>query len=102
MTQLQKDTILLLLKGGSISAGSNGYRVRNSQHQVEWKINSSSFYTLKYLFRKTKNGLFVINKTEIRKLHGGNWVKVEYTKLLKSNKAMPIESKGESPRFHIL
>ncbi len=90
MTRLQKDTLLLLLKGGSISAGSNGFRVRNSQHQVEWKIKSSSFYTLKYLLRKTKAGLFVINKNEVRKLHGSNWVKREYTKLLEFNKAMPL------------
>ena len=86
MTRLQKDTLLLLLKGGSISAGSNGYRVRNSKHLVEWKIKSSSFFTIKYLLRKTKDGLFVMNKTEVRKLHGRNWVKVEYLKQLTIDK----------------
>lgn len=87
MTSLQKDTILLLLKGGSISAGSNGFRVRDAQHLVVWKIKSSSFYTLKDLLRKTRDGLFVINKSEVRKLHGKNWVKREYVKLSGLKKA---------------
>ena len=82
MTELQKNTYLLLLKGGSISAGSNGYRVRNEKHMVEWKISSPSFYVLKNVLRKTKNGLFVIDKNAIRTLHGNNWVKKQYRKLL--------------------
>ena len=82
MTRLQKDTYLLLLKGGSISAGSNGYRVRNAKHMVEWKISTPSFYALKHTLRKTKDGLFVIDKKSIRTLHGNNWYKKEYKKLL--------------------
>lgn len=81
MTPLQKDTVSLLLKGGTITAGSNGYRVRNALHQVEWKIKRSTFYTLKYLLRRTSDGLFMINKNEVRKLHGSNWIKAEYKKL---------------------
>ena len=97
MTRLQKDTLLLLLNGGSISAGSNGFRVRNGQHLVELKIKSSSFYTLKYLLRKTKDGLFVINKSEVRKLHGKNWVYQEYKKILKHNKVTEEHPKKEGP-----
>ena len=97
MTRLQKDTLLLLLNGGSISAGSNGFRVRNGQHLVELKIKSSSFYTLKYLLRKTKAGLFVINKTEVRKLHGKNWVYQEYNKILKRNKVKEAHPKTGMP-----
>lgn len=87
MTHLQKQTLLLLLKGGSIAAGSNGFRVRNSKHLVELKIKSSSFHTIKYLLRKTKDGLFVMNRTEVRKLHGKSWVKVQYQKQLKLEKS---------------
>lgn len=86
MTQLQKQTVSLLLKGGSIAVGSNGFRVRNAEHHVEWKINSSTFYSLRYLLRKTNNGLFIMNKSEVRKLHGGTWIKMEYKRLFAEKK----------------
>lgn len=82
MTSLQKAIVVSLLEGCTIyNARSSGYRLRTSNGCVISKFYGPTFYALKPLLRREKNGLYVIDKREVRQLHGKNWVKKEYKKV---------------------
>lgn len=84
MTSLQKDTITKLLLGYTIAAsGASGYRLRDPEANVCRKISVKTFQKLRALLRK-KDGLFLVNKSEVRKLHGRTFIKTEYNSIRKS------------------
>lgn len=86
MTSLQKAIINNLLEGATIAnCRSSGYRLRTQEGSVISKFYTPTFYSLKKYLRKEKSGLFVINKNEVRQLHGKSWIKREYKKHLKQN-----------------
>lgn len=79
MTHLQKQICWQLLNGGTI-AKYPGYpcRLRDTYGIVVMKFNESSFNSLKHLLRRRKDGLFVIDKKEVRKQRGSTWIKKSY------------------------
>jgi len=82
MTSLQKAIVKNLLEGATIAnCKSSGFRLRTHNGSVIAKFYSPTFYSLKKYLRKEKSGLFVINKNEVRQLHGKSWIKKEYKKL---------------------
>lgn len=85
MTSLQKAIVYSLLQGATIYNGrASGYRLRTADGYVISKFYGPTFDALKPLLRRQKNGLFVINKNEVRQLHGKSWVKKQYGKMLKA------------------
>jgi hypothetical protein len=81
MTELQQDILSKLLLGYNIVGNEKyGYRLRTPDHQVSAKISYRTFYPLKKLLRKNK-GLFVINKSKVRQLHGNCFTKKQYKSL---------------------
>lgn len=86
ITASQKAIVLSLLDGANIyDARSSGYRLRTADGCVISKFYSPTFFAIKPLLRKEKNGLYVINKNEVRQLHGKSWIKRQYKKQLNNN-----------------
>lgn len=84
MTALQKAIVQSLLEGCNIAAYRNGnFRLRTRNNCVISKFYESTFDSLRFILRREKNGLYVIDKNAVRQLHGKAWVKREYKKLAK-------------------
>lgn len=84
ITPLQKKIITELLAGGSVAKYPRyPYRLRDQSGSVVLKFNQNTFSSLKNLLRKIKDGLFLIDKNEVRKLRGNSWAKKYYKSLRK-------------------
>lgn len=77
MTQLQKEIIEVLFAGGSISKVGDQYRLRDASVNPIKKFGFNTMFQIKKLCRVHK-GVFVLNKTKVRQLHGKSWVKQFY------------------------
>lgn len=87
-----EETVKLLLEGGSlVASGRNGYRVRDAAHNVRLKVTSALFQDIKPVLRR-KGGMFLINKNEVRRLHGNTLLKQWYKQQLQNKKPLPAES----------
>jgi hypothetical protein len=81
MTSLQKAIVQSLLDGCNIATYRNGnFRLRTANNCVISKFYEPTFDSLKFILRKEKNGLYVIDKKAVRSLHGKTWIKKEYRK----------------------
>lgn len=79
MSKLQKEILFRLLIGGTIASyRDNSYRLRDEKSNVILKFYEPTFSAIKYLLRKRKDSLFVINKNEVRRHRGNTWVKKSY------------------------
>ena len=69
-----------LLSGYTIAhCGPSGIRVRDTKGNPVEKISEKTYLSLRNkLMRKTKSGLFVIDKRKVRSLHGNCIVKRVY------------------------
>ena len=82
MTALQKAIVSSLLDGATIAnCRASGYRLRTAKGHVIGKFYEPTFFSLKFILRKEKSGLYVIDKNQVRQLHGKSWIKKEYKKL---------------------
>jgi len=80
MTSTQKRIIELLLGGASIYNGmKSGIRLRDTAFNPLIKIHTRTWTWLRCekLVRKHK-GLWVIDKRQVRDLHGNSFIKKEY------------------------
>lgn len=80
MTPAQKNIVVVLLAGGSIAAN----RLRDKNHNPVMKINPRTLYWLKRdveILRRIDSGLFVVNKSRVRQLHGNYWIKKTYKEI---------------------
>ncbi len=78
MTPLQKEVILGLLEGGSISGNSKyGYRLKDRSGNPVSKFTYRTFHSLRPHLRMEK-GRFVINRKFIRSLSKRYWIKKMY------------------------
>lgn len=78
MTALQKEIIIELLAGGNISANRGRIVLRDKRLNPIRKIRLNTYRRIQKLLRVETNGFAVINKMQIRKLHGRSWVKQYY------------------------
>ena len=81
MTHLQKDIIEMLFKGCSIAAYGNGYRLRDSAHNPVCRFSYKTFRPLKRYLRRSKPGLWLLDKRTVRASHGSSWIKKYYNQL---------------------
>lgn len=78
MTTAQKLLAQKLLEGYYlVPSGPHWFRLRSPDYIIIRKISSKSFQLFKPLLRKKKNFYF-INKNEVRRLHGGSYIKQSY------------------------
>lgn len=95
MTELQKDIVTKLLLGYNIAGNRRyGYRLRSPEHMVCRKFSRKTFDSIKDVLRQHK-GLFVVNKTKVRQLHGNSFFKKEYKAI--SKKIPALQEPGSSP-----
>lgn len=81
MTELQKYVYEILLSGGSIVHNGGNIRVRDSEVRPKLIIKQNTFYSLKNVLRKDK-GVWKLNKSAVRQLHGNNLMKRIYKTIL--------------------
>lgn len=55
-----------------------GLYLRGTQNNFMRKINPRTYRQVKRYLRKGKDGLFVIDKRQVRKEHGNTWIKQQY------------------------
>lgn len=78
MTRTQLCIVGYLLKDTNIASYRSGkYRLRDENNCVILTMTKVTFVAVKPLLRRTKNGLFVINKNMVSQLHGNDLVKRE-------------------------
>lgn len=79
MTSQQKFIITKLLEGCTIfSAGPGKIRLRDPEGRPIGKVTYRTFYWLNRNLLRKQKGLFVINKTKVRQLHGNSFAKRLY------------------------
>lgn len=78
MTALQKHIALKLLQGCDIYGNQvYGYRLRDEKKNVLLRFNYKTFYRLMPILRR-KRSVYVLDKREVRKLHGSCFIKRRY------------------------
>lgn len=77
ITQLQKDIVIELFKGGSIAAYGKFYRLGDKKHSPVRTFYFNIWFRVKHILRKS-GGMYVLDKNKVRKLHGKNWIKKYY------------------------
>jgi hypothetical protein len=76
--------------GGTIARNPKyGHRLRDESGTVVIKFYETTFRKIDHLLRKRKDGLFVLDKNEVRKQNGNSWVKKAY-KLTNGDKKYAI------------
>lgn len=84
MTKIQKDIIQKLLEGYNVYGNpSYGFRLRSPEMHAHLRFGIRTFYKIRPLLRKS-NGVFLINKSKVRQLHGKTFTKRQYKAILKS------------------
>lgn len=86
MTDVTKRLILNLLSGCSIYGTQRGFLLRGTQNNYLRKINPRTWRQVKRFTRKRKDGLFVIDKREVRKERANSFIKKAY-----NNAKQPVQ-----------
>lgn len=94
MTDAQKHLIIELFKGCAIYGHQRGFHLRDTEKNVFIeKVNPRTYRQVKFYLRKRKDGLFVIDKRVVRREHGNTWIKHEYKRFQKYQRAkQPVQS----------
>lgn len=71
----------MLFKGCSIAAYGNSYRLRDASHNPVCRFSYKTFRPLKRYLRRSKPGLWLLDKRTVRASHGSSWIKKYYNQL---------------------
>ena len=85
MTPTQKEVFKILLQDGNIAKRGTRFVVRDKDHNPIMTFGQASWFWIKrYCKPNKKKTLFVISRTEVRRLTKKSWLKKEYLSSLKN------------------